>query len=72
LGNYALTVSPFDTYSTANAMHHALTMPGDERRQRAEALRKTVQGAGVRTWFYDQMEDALTALNSQVKNASTS
>ena len=72
LGNHALTVSPFDIYSAAEAMHHALTMSGDERRQRAEALRKTVQGAGVKTWFYDQVEDALAALNSQAKNASTS
>jgi trehalose 6-phosphate synthase len=69
LGDHALIVSPFDIHSMAESMHHALNMPGDERRQRAEALRKQVQGADVKSWFYDQVEDALS---SQAKNASTS
>lgn len=72
LGDHALIVSPFDIYSTAERMHEALTMPADERHQRAEALRKIVRGAGVRTWFYDQVEDALQAMRSQEKNAETS
>jgi trehalose 6-phosphate synthase len=72
LGDHALTVSPFDVYSTSEAIHHALTMPVDERHSRAEALRLQVKSADVRKWFYDQVEDALRALNSQDKNASTS
>jgi trehalose 6-phosphate synthase len=72
LGEHALSVPPFDIHSTAEAMHQALTMPADERQRRAQILRQQVQGAGVRTWFYRQVEDALTALNSQSRNDSTS
>ncbi|NLX09231.1 MAG: trehalose-6-phosphate synthase [Chloroflexi bacterium] len=72
LGDDALIVSPFDVYSTAEAMHQALTMPAAERQRRAEALREKVRGAGVRSWFHHQVEDAMRALNHQARNASTS
>jgi trehalose 6-phosphate synthase len=72
LGEHALTVSPFDIYSTAKAMHTALTMPHDEREKRATTLRKIVQNAGVREWFFDQIHDALEAFNNQAKKTSTS
>lgn len=71
LGDQALVVSPFDIYSTAQALHQALTMPPEERHERAEAMRKQVEGADVRQWFYRQVDDALTALNSQARNSST-
>lgn len=72
LGEHALTISPFDIYLTAEAMHQGLMMPVEERHARAEALRRQVRGADVRTWFRDQVEDALQALNSQDRNDSTS
>ena len=72
LGEHTLTVSPFDIYLTAEAMHKGLTMPAEERHARAEALRRQVRGADVRTWFRDQVDDALRAINIQDKNASTS
>ena len=72
LGEHTLTISPFDIYLTAEAMHRGLTMPVEERHARAEALRRQVRGADVRTWFRDQVEDALQAFSSQDKNASTS
>lgn len=59
LGEHALAVSPYDIYGTADAIHKALTMAVDERHQRAEALRDTVAKAGVKNWFYDQVDDAL-------------
>jgi len=71
LGDHALVVSPFDIHSTAEALHQALTMPAEERHERAEAMRKQVQGANVRQWFYDQVEDALKALSKRPKKAST-
>lgn len=71
LGDNALVVSPFDIFSTAEAMHEALTMSAAEREQRAEALRAQVKGAGVKTWFSDQLDDALSALSIHAKNAST-
>ncbi|GAB4422371.1 MAG: glycosyltransferase family 20 protein [Anaerolineae bacterium] len=72
LGEYALAVSPFDVYGTAEAMHQALTMSPEERHRRAEALRQQVRSADVRQWFYSQVEDALRALSSQAKNSSAS
>lgn len=71
LGDQALVVSPFDIYSTAQALHQALTMPPDESHERAEAMRQQVEQADVRQWFYRQVDDALTARNNQSKNAST-
>jgi trehalose 6-phosphate synthase len=71
LGEYALTVSPFDVYGTAGALHKALMMPPEEKHERAEALRKIVEKADIRSWFYDQVDDAVHALESQSKKDST-
>ena len=71
LGEHALTVSPFDTYGTANAIHHGLTMLPEEKRKRAEALKKIVMNADIRSWFYDQVDDAMRASKSQDKKDST-
>ncbi len=71
LGEHALTVSPFDTYGTANAIHQGLTMLPEEKRKRAEALKKIVMNADIRSWFYDQVDDAMRASKSQDKKDST-
>lgn len=71
LGEHALTISPYDVYSTAEALHQALTMPEKERVRRSEALRKQVRGGGVKVWFYNQVQDALKAMENQSRNAST-
>lgn len=65
LGEQSLTVSPFDIEGTAQAMHDALTMRGEERRRRAAALRRKVMNADVRTWFYNQVQDAMAAMQGQ-------
>jgi len=74
LGEYALTVSPFDVYGTAKAIHKALSMPADERKKRAESMRKSIQKADIKRWFKDQLEDALrdNASKSQPKKDPTS
>jgi len=71
LGEHALTVSPFDVYGTADAIHKALTMPLEEKRRRAEALKEIVKKADIRSWFFDQVDDAMHAFKSQAKNDST-
>ena len=71
LGEHALTVSPFDVYGTAEAIHQALTMPLEEKRSHANALKKIVKNADIRTWFYDQVDDAMRAFKSQSKKDST-
>ncbi|MCL4250649.1 MAG: trehalose-6-phosphate synthase [Anaerolineae bacterium] len=62
LGDHVLKISPFDVYGTAEAIHQALTMPYEERTQRATALREIVQRAGVKEWFSRQVNDALVAI----------
>jgi trehalose 6-phosphate synthase len=71
LGEYALTVSPFDIFGTANALHQALSMAPEDKRQRAEALRDIVKKADIRGWFYDQVDDAMRAFKSHAKKDST-
>lgn len=71
LGEYALTVSPFDIHSTAKAMHHALTMSATEREGRASALKEIVRNHGVRAWFYKQLHDALEAASSSQASSSS-
>lgn len=71
LGDYALQISPYDIYSTAEALHRGLTMPPQERYARAEAMRKHVMEHDVRAWFARQLQDALTALSSRSSQSST-
>ena len=71
LGEHALTVSPFDVYSTAEALHDALMMPRGEREKRSNALKAIIGSADVREWFHNQLADALNDLASQSKNRST-
>lgn len=70
LGEHALTVSPFDVYSTAHAMNEALTMPHDERQKRAQKLHDIVSKSGVTTWFQDQIDDALSDVSKNAKKSS--
>jgi trehalose 6-phosphate synthase len=53
----ALTVHPFYLDEQADAIHQALTMPGEERRRRASALRETVLSNTIEDWVEAQMED---------------
>jgi trehalose 6-phosphate synthase len=56
LGEHALTVNPFDLDEQADAIHEALTMPQEERRRRAEALRETVRSNTIEDWVEAQLE----------------
>jgi trehalose 6-phosphate synthase len=72
LGEHALIVSPFDVYGTAEAMHSALSMPADERKRRADALRRLVTHNDVREWFKAQVDDALSAFSNHANKSSMS
>jgi trehalose 6-phosphate synthase len=71
MGEHTIPVSPFDIYGTTRAMHQALTMPAEARREHAEALRTIVREADVRRWFSDQVEDSIRASTSQDSKDST-
>ncbi|HZY64651.1 MAG TPA: trehalose-6-phosphate synthase [Rubrobacteraceae bacterium] len=57
LGEPALTVNPFDIDEQAEAIYEALSMSSEERRERAEALQKTVRSNTIEHWVEAQMED---------------
>jgi trehalose 6-phosphate synthase len=57
LGQHALSIDPFDLLATTEALEHALTMPADERRRRAEALRQAVLANRLQDWVNRQVHD---------------
>ncbi|HLY93342.1 MAG TPA: trehalose-6-phosphate synthase [Gaiellaceae bacterium] len=57
LGEWALTVNPFDVVGQAEALHAALTMAPGERRRRAEAIRAHVRQHDLAAWIEAQLED---------------
>jgi len=50
-----LVISPLDIYGTAEAMHQALIMSADERRERANHLRSLVEKHDIVDWLYQQL-----------------
>ena len=50
-----LVVSPLDIYGTAEAMHQALTMPAEERNERAQRLRSLVESHDIVDWLNQQL-----------------
>ncbi|HEX2740224.1 MAG TPA: trehalose-6-phosphate synthase [Rubrobacter sp.] len=57
LGEYALTVNPYDIDEQADAIHEALTMPEEERERRSRALHDTVMSNTIEHWVEAQMKD---------------
>src|SRR5512132_1795086 len=57
LGEWALTVNPFDVAGQAQAIHEALTMADEERSRRLEAIRAHVREHDVTGWIEAQLAD---------------
>jgi trehalose 6-phosphate synthase len=57
LGQWALTVNPFDVAGQAEALHEALTMAADERRRRREAIAEHVRENDILAWIAGQLAD---------------
>jgi trehalose 6-phosphate synthase len=57
LAPWALTVNPFDVAGQAEALHRALTMGGDERRARRDAIRAHVREHPIAEWIQDLLAD---------------
>jgi trehalose 6-phosphate synthase len=57
LGEWALTVNPFDLSGQAAALYVALTMAEDERRRRLEAIRAHVREHDIAAWIESQLAD---------------
>jgi len=71
MGDAAISISPFDVYGTAQAMHIALNMPIEERFDRSNQLQGIVRNSDVNRWFYSQVEDAIAFSRNQDKNSVT-
>jgi trehalose 6-phosphate synthase len=57
LGEWAITVNPFDVSGQAKALHQALTMPAEERRARLSAIRSHVRANDISAWIDAQLRD---------------
>jgi trehalose 6-phosphate synthase len=57
LGEWALTVNPFDVVGQAEALYEALTMAPAERRRRIESIRAHVREHDLEAWITAQLED---------------
>jgi trehalose 6-phosphate synthase len=58
LGPAALRTPPFDVTGTAAVLHTALTMPADERTERAKRLRTIAEARTPAHWLDDQLAAA--------------
>jgi trehalose 6-phosphate synthase len=57
LGDWTITVNPFDIEGQAEALREALTMPQEERRRRSLALTQYVRENDVESWSGNQLDD---------------
>jgi trehalose 6-phosphate synthase len=57
LGDYALSVNPFDIQELADSIHAALTMPPEERLRRHEGLKSIVTARNPGDWVDEQLSD---------------
>jgi trehalose 6-phosphate synthase len=57
LGQYALSVNPFDIQELADSIYHALTMDPSERRRRAQGLARIVTQRDPGDWIDEQLAD---------------
>ncbi|MFC3998495.1 trehalose-6-phosphate synthase [Nocardiopsis sediminis] len=55
LGAHALLVNPYDVSETARALHTALEMPAEERRERSAHLAEQATAVSPQRWFGDQL-----------------
>ena len=73
LGEYALSVNPFDIQELADSIHAALTMPAEERERRLQGLKSIVTARDAwglpnrqlqRDMTYRQYADQLDAIRA--------
>ena len=57
LGDFALTINPFDVDETAEALYLGIIMDERQRRARAERIRETVRTNDITRWIAKQLQD---------------
>jgi trehalose 6-phosphate synthase len=63
LAEYSLNVAPTDLEGTVRGLHAALTMPIEERRRRASALRTMIAEEDISFWLESQFRDLIAISN---------
>jgi trehalose 6-phosphate synthase len=71
LGEFSLSVNPFDVQDQADAIYRALTMGEEERSWRAEGLKKTIAARDPGDWVDDQLRDIETKRAGRSAPATT-
>ncbi len=66
LGEFALSVNPFDIQELADAIHGALTMAPDRREERLRGLKKIVTARDPGDWIDDQLADIREKADTRV------
>jgi trehalose 6-phosphate synthase len=56
LGIGSIVISPCDVYATSQALHQALVMPVDERKERAARARWIVEQEDINNWLCRQID----------------
>jgi trehalose 6-phosphate synthase len=57
LGQWALSINPFDVEGQAEAIHAALELPEHERRGRQQRIRAHVREHDLAAWIAAQLDD---------------
>ena len=57
LGEFALSINPFDIEAQADALHRALTMPAAERHHRLNEIKRVVHENDIGKWLDGQTRD---------------
>ena len=65
LFDYVISVNPFDIQEQADAIHRALTMDPEQKRQWAEGLREIIFSRNPGDWVDDQLKDIEAARSAQ-------
>lgn len=66
LSPYCIPIAPTDLEGTVRALHTALTMPAEERRRRAEALKSQIRDEDIVSWLERQFADLMAMSRQQL------
>ncbi|HEV7460133.1 MAG TPA: trehalose-6-phosphate synthase [Solirubrobacteraceae bacterium] len=72
LGEFALSVNPFDVQETADSIHAALTMEDGERARRARGLKQIVTRRDPGDWIDEQLADIRAKAAGRVRTGGAS
>jgi len=70
LGENALTVAPTDLEGMTQALYTALTMPPDEKKKYATALKKSIEEEDITNWLLHLLEDGVNLIEERPETST--